>query len=218
MTNVFQAVFPSQQQSGTHLNSQNTECGAVHARMLGKRQRSASPSNNGDESMFGHQKKRNKPFWTATPMIAGHDGSGQHAENLSRAQGLFDFSKSAIADGSSQQQMPQYQFAQNPYPLPFPSPNNLSPSGLVLPDSTMSTTSIFPTAQEFASAAPTITARGTEPNQLAASPLQRENSHGSFASLHELRERMASSQLRGYRDLPPVLDDNDVANDGDERC
>ncbi|KAJ9125412.1 hypothetical protein QFC22_000372 [Naganishia vaughanmartiniae] len=216
MTNVFQAVFPSQQQSTTQLNSQTTECGAAHARMLGKRQRSASPPTNGDESVFGHQQKRNKPFWTATPILAGHDGSGQHMQNITGTPGFFDFSKTAIVEHPNQQQTSHYQFAQNTYPFPFPSPNNLSPSGLVLPDSTMSSNSIFPTAQGFPSAPATIAARAIDSNDVAPSPLHRESSHGSFASLHELRERMASSGLRGYKDLPQVMDDSDAANDGDD--
>ncbi|KAI5450749.1 hypothetical protein NCC49_002757 [Naganishia albida] len=212
MTNVFQAMFEPQPTMESQMNGQSHGFATAHARMLGKRQRSASPISNVDDSMNGHQHKRTKPAWTALPTPDGGAGFGQaHAGNHMTATGFFDLTSMMLSEGPGlQPNRSQHQAPQHPYPFPFPSPNHLSPSGLVLPDSTT-------TNSNFAGAmTPAVNIAPPRPLELAfpsTSPLEREGSHGS---LHDLRARMASSRLQGYSDLPSVEADHDGAIDGDD--
>lgn len=210
MANVFQTMFEHQQPMESQLYAPLHGFVASHARMLGKRQRSASPNANGDDSMRGNGPKRNKPTWTATPSPGVETGFAQahFGGNPMTTTGFFDLTNITPTASPFSQQQPS---AQNPYPFPFPSPNHLSPSGLVLPDSSMTTHSTFLTDER---SKPTTTSHSSKPIESAASgflPLEREGSHGS---LHDLRMRMASSGLKGCKDLPCVIDDS--ANDGDD--
>jgi hypothetical protein len=212
MTNVFQAMFEPQQPLESQMNGQSHGFATAHARMLGKRQRSASPISTMDDTMKGHQHKRTKPAWTALPTPDGEAGFAQaRAGNQMTATGFFDLTSIMPSDATGlQPNRHQQQFPQHPYPFPFPSPNHLSPSGLVLPDSTM-TNSTF--AGEMTPGTTVVPSRPVEMAFAPASPLEREGSHGS---INELRARMASSRLQGYSDLPSVEDDHDGANDGDD--
>lgn len=122
------------------------------------------------------------------------------------ATGFFDLTNimPTVPMAFSQHQ----QSAQNPYPFPFPSPNHLSPSGLVLPDSSMTTHSTFIADERSRPIATNNPSRSSDVSAAAFLPLERDGSQGS---LHDLRTRMASSALR---ELPSVIDDS--ANDGDD--
>ncbi|GHJ85475.1 hypothetical protein NliqN6_1877 [Naganishia liquefaciens] len=219
MTNVFQAMFEYQQPTFEHQQPMESQLHAAshgfvasHARMLGKRQRSASPNANGDDGTRSSGPKRNRPAWIATPSPADEAGFAQaHPDgNPMTATGFFHLSNTMPTAGTSPFEHRQPS-AHNPYPFPFPSPNHLSPSGLVLPDSSMTAHTAFIADEK---SKPTLTSHHSRPSDITAPgflPLEREGSHGS---LHDLRIRMASSGIEGYKDLPSVIDDS--ANDGDD--
>jgi hypothetical protein len=208
MANVFPTMFDHHQSMDSQLHASSHGFITSHPRMLGKRQRSASPNANGDDGMRGNDPKRTKPTWTATPSPGVDTGFAQadpHVRHLNTT-GFFDLTN--IMPTAPTSPFGQHQpSVQNPYPFPFPSPNHLSPSGLVLPDSSMTTHSTF-----TADARPRHIASNASRADFAAPgylPLEREGSHGSLA---DLRTRMASSGLD--KDLPCVIDDS--ANDGDD--
>ncbi|KAJ9100133.1 hypothetical protein QFC20_005545 [Naganishia adeliensis] len=209
MTNVFQAMFEPQQPMESQMNGQSHGFTTAHARMLGKRQRSASPIATMDDGMKGHQHKRTKPAWTALPTPERDAGFGQGPTgNHMATTGFFDLTSIMPTEASDlHQQRPQHQFPRHSYPFPFPSPNHLSPSGLVLPDSTM-THSTFTRDGGMTLGSNMVPSKPIEMPFPPTLPLEREGSHGS---LHDLRARLASSRLQGH-DLPSVED----ANDGDD--